>query len=102
MKRKIKIIYELCNKYTKEEILEVLNNLSEEELCIIKERYGNNLDDPTTGKEWNREKSKIFYEEILPKIKKTLSFQKNKLEKYTIIENGLKSLSNSTSNKNRK
>ena len=61
MKRKIKSIYELCNKYTKEEILEVLNNLSEEELSIIKERYGNNLDDPTTGKEWNREKSKKYY-----------------------------------------
>lgn len=45
MKRKIKSIYELCNKYTKEEILEVLNNLSEEELSIIKERYGNNLND---------------------------------------------------------
>lgn len=85
MKRKIKSIYELCNKYTKEEILEVLNNLSEEELSIIKERCGNNLNDPQLEKNGSW------------KIKKILSLQKNKLEKYTIIENGLKSLSNSTS-----
>ena len=43
MARKLKSIFEIFNEYSENEILQVINNLTDEEKEIIKDRYGDNL-----------------------------------------------------------
>lgn len=69
--KKLKPIYEVLYEYTKEQIDGVINELSDEEKEIIRQRYGEDLEHPVYTKMDPVAKDR-FYNEILPKIKKRL------------------------------
>ncbi len=73
MAKKLQTIYEYFNKYSREQIDEMLSKLTDEEKALIDLRYGSDLDNPITSEEWNKEKTNQYYGSILPKMKKLLA-----------------------------
>ena len=80
--KKVKTIYEYLSDYSKEEINNVLDKLSEEDKALIKERYGNDLENPVAGS-LDRTRSVEFYNNLIPKIGRML--KKNSEEPKGII-----------------
>lgn len=73
MGRKLQTVYERFSDYSEQEIDNMIYSLSQEEQLIIRARYGNDLHNPQTDKIWNKEYSKKFYNNLMPKMKKLLS-----------------------------
>lgn len=73
MGRKFNTIYEYFSDYSEEEINSVICNLSLDEILILKYRYGDDLHNPQTSEEWDKEKSNIFYKSIIPKMRRLLA-----------------------------
>lgn len=69
--KKIKSIYELLSPFTKEQIDEMLLSLNENELSILKNRYGENLLG-NYSKCYNEEQYYEFYKLLLPKMRRRL------------------------------
>lgn len=65
-------IFSLLKEYKKEDVIYVLNGLSEDEQILVKLRYGENLARPVTSPLWNKHTSKRFYYKLLPKIRQQL------------------------------
>ena len=72
--KKIRSIYEYFDSYSKEEIDNVLKNLSEEDQALLRARYGDDLNNPVPGKLSPTQQSK-FYSGLITKIKRHLSKQ---------------------------
>lgn len=72
MSKRLKTIYEYLGNYSKEDIDKVLEGLDEKDKNILFLRYGSDLNNPTTSKEFDREKTTYFYSYLIPKIKKLL------------------------------
>lgn len=70
-KMKLKSIYEYLNGYSKEEIDEVLDALSDEEKELIKIRYGEDLEHPKQ-RSLEKKQYNMFYGNLVPKIKRNL------------------------------
>lgn len=77
MSKKSQSIYEYFNEYTKEQIDEAINSLTEEERLLVYKRYGNNLTNPVKAKLTKEENDK-FYGSIIPKIKRKLKAMKKR------------------------
>ena len=77
MSKKAQSIYEYFNEYTKEQIDEAINSLTEEERLLVYKRYGNNLTNPVKTKLIKEENDK-FYGSIIPKIKRKLKTMKKR------------------------
>lgn len=73
MPRKLQTIYEYFNNYTREQVDEMLSKLPEKEKELITLRYGNDLDNPITSEEWDKEKKTQYYGSLLPKMTKLLA-----------------------------
>ena len=71
--KKLQTIYKYLNEYTREEIDAMLNKLTEEEISLVKLRYGNDLDNPVVSPTWGKEKTTKFYGSLIPKMKRLLS-----------------------------
>ena len=52
--KKLQTIYKYLNEYTREEIDAMLNKLTEEEISLVKLRYGNDLDNPVVSSTWGK------------------------------------------------
>lgn len=72
MSKKLQSIYEYLGGYDEETINEVIDKLGEEEKQLIIDRYGNDLHNPTTTSNWNKDKNNKFYGKLIPKIKRML------------------------------
>lgn len=72
MAKELKSIYEYFSSYTKEQVDEMLEKLTEEERALITLRYGEDLNNPTSGKLSKKETNK-FYGSLIPKMKRILS-----------------------------
>lgn len=72
MPKRLKTIYEYFNEYTREQIDEMLKKLSEEEMNLIKARYGEDLNNPVPRK-LSKEQTNKFYGSLVPKMKRLLS-----------------------------
>ena len=77
MSKKAQSIYEYFNEYTKEQIDEAINSLTEEERLLVYKRYGNNLTNPVKTK-LEKEENDKFYGSIIPKIKRKLKAMKKR------------------------
>lgn len=77
MSKKAQSIYEYFNEYTKEQIDEAINSLTEEERLLVYKRYGNNLTNPVKTK-LEKEENDKFYGSIIPKIKRKLKTMKKR------------------------
>ena len=71
--KKLQTIYKYLNEYTREEIDAMLNKLTEEEISLVKLRYGNDLDNPVVSSTWGKEETTKFYGSLIPKMKRLLS-----------------------------
>ena len=80
MSRAIQTIYEYLSEYWEKEIDEIVGELSSEERIVIFYRYGRDLHNPITSKEWDKENSSHFYGRIIPKIKRLLEKKRNMRE----------------------
>ncbi len=78
MPKKLKSIYEYFDKYSKEEIDEVILRLSDSEKELLYARYGNDLENPIKNDNFDKKKSNRFYGWLLPKMKSMLSSLKKK------------------------
>lgn len=78
MSRKSKNIYEYFNKYSKEEINEVILRLSDDEKELLYARYGNDLENPIKNDDFDKNKSNRFYGRLLPKMKSMLANSRKK------------------------
>ena len=76
MGKQLQTIYEYLGEYTEEEINLAISKLSEEEKKIILLRYGEDLHNPKTSEDWNREYSQKFYNLVVPKLRKILLLSK--------------------------
>lgn len=65
-------IYGFFKDYSKEEVDNVIESLSDKDREIINLRYGNNLENPVIYKEWDKKESKYFYCNIIPKMRNRL------------------------------
>ena len=72
-RKKLRTIYEYLKGYTREEIDAMLSKLTEEEISLVKLRYGDDLDNPVTSSAWGKEKANKFYSSLIPKMKRLLS-----------------------------
>ena len=69
MGRRLQTIYEYLSDYQEIEINSAINDLSLEEQVIIKKRYGEDLHNPITSNEWDRQLAAKFYGIVIPKLK---------------------------------
>lgn len=81
MGRKLQTIYEYFCDYSEKEIDDMIYSLSLEEKLIIRDRYGDDLHNPSTQKSWTQEKSKQFYGTLVPKMKRLLQDSKKTVMK---------------------
>ncbi len=79
MARKLQTIYEYLNDYTEKEINDAIFKLSIDDKLVIRERYGEDLHNPLPREGWNRSLSVKFYGNIIPKLKRILSQNKEKI-----------------------
>lgn len=85
MPKKLQTIYEYFNKYTRDQVDEMLSKLTEEEKILVTLRYGSDLDNPVTSKEWSKENRQQFYGSLIPKMKRLLANQ-NKVKAVSLQE----------------
>ena len=78
--KKIRSIYEYFDSYSKEQIDNVLKNLSEEEQALLRARYGEDLNNPVPGKLSLTQQQK-FYSGLIAKIRRRLSKQNTEVRK---------------------
>ena len=71
-KRRLKPIYEYFSDFSKEEIDNMLSQLNENEKELVRMRYGDDLEHPSTDPSWTRENKYIFYSSLVPKMKRLL------------------------------
>ncbi len=69
-------IYELFSDYTREEIDNVLKILPDDDIELIKLRYGNNLDNPVSV--MNSDERLQYYNSLVPKIRRKLIRERKK------------------------
>ncbi|MDO5003135.1 MAG: hypothetical protein Q4E39_02770 [bacterium] len=79
MAGKYQTIYEYLNDYTKEQIDEMLEKLSDEEKALVLARYGEDLNNPVFGKLSKQQRDR-FYGALVPKMKKLLSNSNNNIK----------------------
>lgn len=72
MGKKLKTIYEYFCGYSEEEIDKMIHGLSIEEKLLIRDRYGNDLHNPSTLESWTNEKSLKFYGTLVDKMRRLL------------------------------
>lgn len=72
MARELQTIYQYFKDYTKEQVDEMLEKLSEEEKSLITIRYGEDLNNPLSEK-LNKEQYAKFYGSLVPKMKRLLA-----------------------------
>ena len=83
MRKQLQTIYEYLKGYTREEINVMLSKLSDEEMSLVRLRYGEDLDNPVTLSPWGKEQTDKFYGSLIPKMKRLLSNPDGKRKKYT-------------------
>ena len=76
MGKQLQTIYDYLGEYKEGEIDLAISKLSDEEKKIILLRYGEDLHNPITSEEWNREYSQKFYSLLIPKLRRILSLSK--------------------------
>lgn len=81
--KKLQTIYEYLKGYTREDIDVMLGKLTEEEMSLVKLRYGEDLDNPVASSTWGKEETNKFYGSLIPKMKRLLSNPEGKRKKYT-------------------
>jgi DNA-directed RNA polymerase sigma subunit (sigma70/sigma32) len=67
-----KNLYQILDKYKKEDIDTVLCKLNEKEKDIIRYRFGDDLSMPPIEREYTLTENEIFYKRLIPKIKKLI------------------------------
>ncbi len=87
--KKNKTIYQYFHNYTKEEVDNMLLKLDEDELSLVKIRYGNNLNIPIKTAIDDKQYKK-YYSTLVPKMKKILN-ENQVLEKMKIYINRIRS-----------
>lgn len=83
-------IFSLFEDYTEEEVLKAIYMLSNEDIDLIIERYGDNLHTPIIGQLWNYTKEEIFVKNLVPKIKNNLLILRGKTEEISNYNSELK------------
>ena len=73
MGRNLQTIYEYFSDYTEEQVNNVIYGLSVDEILVIKSRYGNDLHNPSSQSDWEKENSNKYYGSIIPKMKRRLA-----------------------------
>lgn len=69
---KLQTVYQYFRDYTREQVDAMLEKLTEEERALITLRYGEDLNNPTSGKLSNEQTNK-FYGSLVPKMRRLLS-----------------------------
>lgn len=82
-RKNLKTIYNYLKEYSREEIDAMLTKLSDEERDLVRLRYGDNLDNPTTSETWGKNENVKFYGLLVPKMRRLLSNPEGKRKKYT-------------------
>ena len=80
MSKRLQTIYEYLGVYPEETIDKVIESLSLEEKRLIKLRYGDDLRNPVSSKDFTFDKSKEFYRTLIPKMRRLLKREMAKLE----------------------
>ena len=70
--RKLKSIYEYFSDFSKEEIDNMLFQLNDDEKELIRLRYGDDLEHPSTDPSWSKENIYSFYSILISKMKRKL------------------------------
>ncbi len=78
-KKKLRTIYELLSDYTREEINEMIEELSDEDKELLRLRYGNDLDNPVSA--INFYERVRFYTYLVRKMERLLSNRGNTLKR---------------------
>ena len=86
--KKIQTIYELFNQYTKEQVNEMLQSLTEDEKELILFRYGNDLNNPTTVK-LTKEQNYKFYGLLVPKMRRLLYAKNSNGKNLTMVKSSI-------------
>ena len=73
MGRNLQTIYEYFSDYTEEQVNNVIYGLSVDEILVIKSRFGNDLHNPSSQSDWEKENSNKYYGSIIPKMKRRLA-----------------------------
>lgn len=84
--RKLKTIYQYFDKYTKEEIDEMLHSLPESDREIIAIKYGNDLDNPQRSEKMTKSLDKRFYDILVPKMRNLLEDSRNEKDRILQLE----------------
>lgn len=69
---KIRTIYEYLCDYSEEEINKVISSLNDKDLELIHLRYGEDLKHPVTSDSFDLRKSYIFYNLLIPRMRRRL------------------------------
>lgn len=85
MARKVQSIYTYFNEYPKENIDEIIDELSEKEHQSLRRRYGNDLNNPNPPEDYTKEEKDYFYASLIPKIRRHLKrkFKTQNSNKYS-------------------
>jgi len=75
--KKVKPIFLLLEGYTKDEIYNAINSLTEEDRIIVRLKYGSDLNNPVTSPLWNKNLNNKF-NNVLRIIKQMLDYERER------------------------
>lgn len=73
---KLRSIYEYFSEYTEKEIDEMIEELSENDKILLRERFGDDLHQPVSSETFDNKKRTSYYNNLLPKMKLILAKRK--------------------------
>jgi len=76
MGKQLKTIYEILKPYSKEQINNLIEQLSEEDKVLLRKSYGDDLLTPERSYNWKDSDNQAFYGSLIPRMKKALSNKK--------------------------
>jgi len=83
MGKQLQTIYEYFDKYSKEQVDEMLVKLTDEERELLALRYGKDFNQSASNGNFTKEQYEDFYYKLLPKMKRLLSNPNKVRKKYT-------------------
>ena len=84
--RSLKSIYIYFEEYTEEQINFMLDNLSENDILLLRAKYGLDFKNPKQERAWTEEEAKYVYNSLLAKMKKILRTNYPNVEKNGVGE----------------
>ena len=79
-KKYVETIFRLCSEYSREEVLNAIDSLTDNSKRKIELRYGSDLDNPRRSEDYTKDDGEEFAKKVLPELKIVLETRRNSIK----------------------